>query len=155
MKPSSYLVETAHAGRLYVMPKPSGEWLEDDITELSRMGITHLVSLLETDEAGELGLGQEQMHCANVGVGFINFPIVDRGLPVNTAAFVNLATSLAPEIGQGGLVAIHCRAGIGRTGMLASCVYQCNRNVRQRGRCASYKSTRRSCAGHSRAVGVY
>ena len=43
MKPSIYQVEAPLEGALYVMPKPSGEWLAEDITALQDMGISHVI----------------------------------------------------------------------------------------------------------------
>ena len=126
MKPSIYRVDIASEGGLYVMPKPSGEWLAEDIAALQAMGIRHVISLLEKAEAEELGLLQEQEQCAAFKVRFTNFPIADRGLPEEPAGFAALAHRLSDELKEGMALAIHCRAGIGRTGMLAACTLQCN-----------------------------
>ena len=47
MKPSMYLVPTEAPGRLFILPKPSGEWLREDIAHIRAMGVDTLVSLLE------------------------------------------------------------------------------------------------------------
>jgi len=54
MKPSLYSIETCPIGSLFIMPKPSGEWLEEDIGHYKMQGITDVVSLLRSDEVAEL-----------------------------------------------------------------------------------------------------
>ncbi|WP_189582238.1 hypothetical protein [Litorimonas cladophorae] len=60
MKPSLYLIANCPAGCLFIMPKPSGEWLEDDIAHYKTVGLTDVVSLLRSDEIDELNLLDEE-----------------------------------------------------------------------------------------------
>lgn len=113
----------AMAGALYVMPKPSGEWLHEDVDEYRSLGIDHILSLLSLDEMEELGLQGEQVACGNKRLRFTRFGIVDRGLP-DVSQLVPLAEKLAREIAEGASLAVHCRAGIGRAGLVASCILQ-------------------------------
>jgi protein-tyrosine phosphatase len=50
------------------------------------------------------------------------FPIPDFGVPDDRDAFWSLASSLARRLNGGDRVLIHCGAGIGRTGTLATTV---------------------------------
>jgi protein-tyrosine phosphatase len=50
------------------------------------------------------------------------FPIPDFGVPDDRDAFWSLASSLARRLSGGDRVLIHCGAGIGRTGTLATTV---------------------------------
>jgi predicted protein tyrosine phosphatase len=52
----------------------------------------------------------------------IEFPIVEFGIPEDAEAFWKLACDLAVRLREGRHLLIHCLAGIGRTGMLATCV---------------------------------
>ena len=81
MKPSLYSIETCPIGSLFIMPKPSGEWLEEDIGHYKMQGITDVVSLLRSDEVAELNLTDEERYCRKVSIDFVRFPIQDRGLP--------------------------------------------------------------------------
>lgn len=105
------------------MPKPSGEWLSEDITHYKSFGITEIVSLLRDDEIQELALEGELEVCNQVGIGFKRFPIHDRGLP-EIISLRNLAKRAAKQIDAGASIAVHCRAGIGRAGLLACCILQ-------------------------------
>lgn len=121
MQPSIYKIQIALAGDLYIMPKPSGEWLRDDVKAYREIGISKIVSLLEHDEASELGLSDEGDICEAFGIGFAQYPIKDRGLPTNDD-FCELVNSTCVALKNGSNVAVHCRAGIGRSGMLTSCI---------------------------------
>ena len=50
------------------------------------------------------------------------FPIQDFGVPDDRESFWSLASRIAERLKAGGRVLIHCGAGIGRTGTLATCV---------------------------------
>ena len=123
IQPSIYRVEADLPGRLYLMPKPSTIWLADDLGALCEMGITYLVSLLCDDELADLGLEAEAQICSRIGMTFTRLPVADRGIP-ERRSFTALASSLAEDVRQGGSVAVHCRGGIGRAGMLSACVLQ-------------------------------
>jgi protein-tyrosine phosphatase len=112
-----YAVKTGTFGALFLMPKPSGEWLEEDISHYKAMGVTHIISLLRDNEV------EEQETCFTQGISFERFPITDRGLPDYSLLKI-LAESSAKQITDGNVIAIHCRAGIGRAGLLASCILQ-------------------------------
>lgn len=85
------------------------------------MGIDKIVSLLEPDEAADLGLVGEAAACSGHGIDFAQFSIPDRGVP-ELGAFRSLVEKLIHDLNAGTNIAIHCRAGIGRTGILASCI---------------------------------
>lgn len=55
-------------------------------------------------------------------MGFISFPIPDRGLPASLRDATVLARTLAQQLRDGRAVAIHCRAGIGRSSLVAAAV---------------------------------
>jgi len=123
MKPSIYPIEIHVTGQLFIMPKPSGEWLADDIAYYRTNGVTDILSLLRPDEIKELELSREALECANAGLSFQNLPIKDRGLP-KISDLKNLVKTSASEIIAGACIAVHCRAGIGRAGLLTCCILQ-------------------------------
>ena len=122
MQPSVYRIPLEGPGGLWIMPRPSGEWMTEDIAAYRQMGMRKIVSLLTVDEAANLGLSDEASCCAEQGLSFVNYPIPDRGMAENRAAFAMLARDIAAELMAGAAIGIHCRAGIGRSGMLACCV---------------------------------
>ena len=86
MKP--YWVDTGNPLRLAIVPRPrGGDWLEDELDQIKRAGIDVLVSMLQVDEAAELGLSSEAELCEARGIVFRSFPISDRETPSSTASF--------------------------------------------------------------------
>lgn len=105
------------------MPRPrGGDWLEDEINALRAMNVDVVVSLLETDEVQELDLEGEKRFCEAVGICFMSFPIADRNIPVSSSEALKFAESIEQLMAVGNSVVIHCRAGIGRSSIMAACV---------------------------------
>ncbi|NPU64421.1 protein tyrosine phosphatase [Bradyrhizobium sp. 83012] len=116
-------ISLATPGRLAIAARPRAEdWLADDIAGWARDGIVVVASLLEPAEADELGLQREAALCGAHGMAFVSFPIPDRGLPERRDAAQQLAGDLAAWLTDGADVLIHCRAGIGRSAVIAACV---------------------------------
>ena len=117
MKP--YWVETGNPLRLAIVPRPrGGDWLEDELDQMKRAGVDVLVSLLQVQEAAELGLSSEAELCEARGIVFRSFPVPDRETPPSTASFSRFVEDLRAEAHAGRSVAVHCRASIGRSSLL-------------------------------------
>ena len=114
-----YPVKRIGRGLLYVMPCPKAEKLERDLVQLRDRGITKLVSLLEPTEAEKWGVSHEADLCKKLGIAFVQFPIPDHKTPTNPKLFRQLIENLEQELSNGSYIAVHCLAGIGRTGLLA------------------------------------
>lgn len=109
--------------RLALMARPRGaDGLADEVASWQAANIKLVVSLLEAQEARELELGDEATECDAAGIRFISLPIADRGVPKDRLAVSTLSKEVASILGSGVAVAIHCRAGIGRTALFAGCV---------------------------------
>jgi len=93
------------------------DWLDVEVAEWKACGLEMVVSLLEREEISELGLQRESELCRARGIEFVSFPIPDRGVPEPRQA-LEIANSLANDIANGRSIAIHCRAGIGRSSMI-------------------------------------
>jgi len=89
--------------------------LQNDIGELAEAGIKKLVSLELPDNALSL-------LCKKEGIQWEYFYIPDFGIPENGDEFNGMIIRLLQSIQQGDAVCVHCRAGIGRTGMVLTCI---------------------------------
>jgi len=103
------------------MARPrANDWLLDEIESWRCEGVNVVISLLEAAETAELGLDDEQALCLEAGMTFTSFPIPDRGVPANRTAALGLADALVASLGSDEAVAVHCRAGIGRSSLIAA-----------------------------------
>lgn len=116
-----YWIETPRPGRVAIMPRPrGGDWLADELAAWRRAGVRTVVSLLTDDEGDELDLREEAEACREAGLNFVPFPVTDRGVPTSPAGWLALVQKLEAELAAGNDVAIHCRAGVGRSAILAA-----------------------------------
>lgn len=123
VQPTIYEIERIGSGFLAVMGRPrAGDCAADEFAGLSQLGIRNVISLLEHGEAVELGLADESSHCADARIAFHSFPIRDRGIPASAEALSVLACETYHRCAGGGSTLIHCRAGIGRSGLTAAAV---------------------------------
>ena len=122
MTPDLFWISGTWRGRLAITSRPrGGDWLADEARGLRSAGVDVVVSLLEPDEAVQLGLAGEAAALDKTGLGFVSFPIPDRGVPVTRQA-VALAGNLVAALEAGKNIAIHCRQSVGRSGLIASAV---------------------------------
>jgi len=107
--------------QLAIVPRPrGGDWLDDEMLALQEAGIDVVVSMLEEDEARELGLDQEASAAQKNGLRFINFPVPDRGLPLDTSSFTKFLEDIENLLALGKRIGIHCRACIGRSSVTSA-----------------------------------
>lgn len=81
-----------------------------------------MLTLLESPEVQELELLEEQALCEKLGIEFLSFPISDRSVPSSLREAKTLVAGLVAKVQSGVGVGVHCRAGIGRSGLVAGCV---------------------------------
>ena len=123
MAPEIFWIREVTTGRLAIMARPrSGDWLRDEVSGWSRAGLNAVVCLLEAAELRELELQDESALCQTSNIEFIAFPIRDRGVPSSVRQTAQLVERVVALLHTGSSVAIHCRAGIGRSSLIAGCV---------------------------------
>ncbi|MGC2448800.1 MAG: dual specificity protein phosphatase family protein [Candidatus Sulfotelmatobacter sp.] len=110
-------------GKVALAARPrGGDWLEDDIADWKRSGIQSVLSLLTAGEQLELGLGDEGREVQRQGLEFSSYPIPDLQVPRSEAKLAEVLDNVAGGLSNGRNVLIHCRQGIGRTGLVAACL---------------------------------
>jgi protein-tyrosine phosphatase len=123
MNTNLYWIEGPWPGRLAVSPRPrGGEWLEDEILGWAESGVDVAVSLLIQEERSELDLNKEEEICRAHNISFFSFPIEDLGVPASRNEAVNFVNMLEHLLVEGHRIVVHCRGGIGRSGLIAASV---------------------------------
>jgi protein-tyrosine phosphatase len=118
-----YWIDGPWPGRLAILARPrGGDWLEDEVRSWKKSGLNVVVSLLMPEESLEFDLQNEGSSCEVHGIQFMSFAIPDRGVPDSWRDAGQLVGQLREQIAEGRNVAIHCRQGIGRSGLLAACL---------------------------------
>jgi protein-tyrosine phosphatase len=121
MNPDLFWIAGPWRGRLAIATRPrGGEWLQDEVRRWRQAGIDVVISVLESDEAAQLELLDEAKAADANGIRFISFPIPDRGVPASVPASLSLMATISSVLGEGRNVAVHCRQGIGRSGLIAA-----------------------------------
>lgn len=121
MRPTLWTTRTASGGAVSITARPRpGDWLGDEMRALRDAGIDTLISALTDTETRELDLADEPDAAHAAGLNFTPLPIPDLGIPTDTKTFLATLAPLATHVETGGHVAVHCRAGIGRSGIIAT-----------------------------------
>lgn len=116
-------VDGPWVGRLALAARPrGGDWLESEMTAWHRDGIDTVVSLLEPAEEHALDLVHERDAVEGQGMHFVSIPLADRSVPPSRTAFSRELEKLDRELTGGRNLAVHCRQGVGRTGIVAACL---------------------------------
>lgn len=106
-------------GTLILGPMPKDE---ETVGRIAQSGIDAVLTLATAEELSEYGVPHMHDVFLKHAVSWTHFPIRDFDIPsdVDTRAWSALETILAARLKNGGSVLIHCRAGFGRSGMMAA-----------------------------------
>jgi len=119
MSDKVFWIEDAQPHRLAMMPRPRST---EEIRNWRTEGLDTIVCLLAPEEIEELDLQDEGALCESLGMEFVAYPMRDRGLPTSYRATATLVDALVAKLRAGKSVGIHCRVGIGRSGLISACV---------------------------------
>lgn len=118
-----YWIDGSWRGKIALAARPrGGEWLGDEMARWKREGIDSVLSLLTAEEEREMDLASEAREAEAQGLQFSSFPIPDRQVPNSEGKLVEVLDKLNSTLSAGKSVLIHCRQGIGRTGLVAACL---------------------------------
>jgi protein-tyrosine phosphatase len=123
MRKELYWIDGPWPGKLAIAARPrGGDWLRDDIANWKRAGINSVLSLLTPDEATDLDIRDEANEIRMQGMEFTSFPIPDRQIPKPEVKWGEVLERVARVLLSGKNVLVHCRQGIGRSGLAAACL---------------------------------
>jgi protein-tyrosine phosphatase len=81
-----------------------------------------VLSLLTPGEEKDLGLRDEDGEVRKQGMEFTSFPIPDLQIPRSEAKWAEVLEKVTRSLSSGKNVLVHCRQGIGRSGLVAACL---------------------------------
>jgi len=123
MRKELYWIDGRWPGKLAMSARPrGGDWLKDDIANWKRSNIAAVLSLLTADEERDLDLRDEAGEAKAQGMEFASFPIPDRQVPRSEARWSEVLERMSRALLDGKNVLVHCRQGIGRSGLVAACL---------------------------------
>jgi protein-tyrosine phosphatase len=105
-----------------------GRWARDLETDLRRLREEYdtgvLVSLLERDEYSDLGVDELFQKAEEMGIEVLHLPIPNYGVPLASEEgnYRPMIEDVAERLEKGQTVVVHCRGGLGRSGMVAASV---------------------------------
>ncbi len=144
--PNSYWVEP---GKLLAGEYPGGE---SEAATCKRLKLLHEAGIRHFFDLTEPGELRPYQPLLPPDAGYLNFPIPDHSVPRSAQRMQEILVALAAAHGADGGIYVHCRAGIGRTGMTIGCwlreqgadadaaLDELNRLWRQNARSASWPS---------------
>lgn len=101
-------------GKLGGMPRPGiVAALEEDLEGLRRLGVEVLVTVEETATVAPEALRAS-------GIEALHFPLEDMTAPSEDVC-ASWCAELSVRLDRGAVIAVHCRAGQGRTGTILAC----------------------------------
>ena len=106
-------------------PGLAGLWARDltvDLRGLRELKTTTLVCLLPDDELDFLKIAALPESAEQFGLAFRRFPFDDGGIPHDEPRFDEFLDELAGDFQKRAHLVIHCRGGLGRSGLVAACL---------------------------------
>jgi protein-tyrosine phosphatase len=118
-----YWIDGPWPGKLAIAARPrGGDWLEDELQSWRNSSVNTVLSLLTSNEEQDLDLKAESLVAKRQGLKFLSLPIPDREVPTSLSEVVPVLHQLDAHLAAGKNAVIHCRQGVGRSGMMAACL---------------------------------
>lgn len=101
-------------------PGTKGVGLSHSVAELKAAGAKAIITLMYDEELVKNGAQQLVIECEQAGLSWFQLPILDDDAPNEafSLAFNKHLNDILAIIKSGGSVAVHCKGGSGRTGLV-------------------------------------
>ncbi|MDI4652943.1 MULTISPECIES: dual specificity protein phosphatase family protein [Pseudoalteromonas] len=101
-------------------PGTKGVGLSQSVADLKAAGAKAIITLMYDEELIKNGAQQLAIECEQAGLSWFQLPIVDDDAPSEafSLAFNKHLNEILAIIKSGGSVAVHCKGGSGRTGLV-------------------------------------
>mmetsp|Transcript_6316 Transcript_6316/g.13929 ORF Transcript_6316/g.13929 Transcript_6316/m.13929 type:complete len:204 (+) Transcript_6316:116-727(+) len=96
--------------------------VDEDLQRLrDHFQVTTIVCLLNAAELRSFSLRNYEDHVTQSGLSYISFPIVECAAPDSLPTAAAFVETLVQRLQLGEVLAVHCRGGVGRAGLVAAC----------------------------------
>lgn len=101
-------------------PGTKGVGLSQSVADLKAAGAKAIITLMYDEELVKNGAQQLAIECEQAGLSWFQLPILDDDAPNEafSLAFNKHLNEILAIIKSGGSVAVHCKGGSGRTGLV-------------------------------------
>ena len=103
-------------GRSPIMGRFDSLEMIKDLNEIKEKGIDNIVSIIE-----DIPHGYEE-YCKSIGLKHFWYTVDDYCAPSNIDTFRSFSDAILLDIDMGAKTVIHCKAGVGRTGLTLACI---------------------------------
>lgn len=93
--------------------------LDADLDELVRLGTTHLVTLVTSEELRTYGVEDLPERAVARGIAYRHLPLVDQR--AGDAEGIRELVTWVRDAARTGTITVHCLGGLGRSGLVAAC----------------------------------
>lgn len=111
-------------GSLLLTPCPGtqGSDLESSLLQLKSAGATAIVTLMTRSEMSQNQVERIERQCESLELAWIHLPVEDEGAPTEefAEAWRQVRADLHKRLDNNEAIAIHCKGGSGRTGVVAA-----------------------------------
>ena len=105
-------------GRVLAGEHPTGSDRAESRVRLARLHAAGIDSFVDLTEKGEM---PAYRHLLPRGTDYLRSPIADTRVPNNVSQTRQVLANIRTSLDRGRRIYVHCRAGIGRTGLIIGC----------------------------------
>jgi protein-tyrosine phosphatase len=112
------------AGQLIFTPCPGtrGSSLDEALATLQQAGASAVISLMPHSELAANAVEAVDARCQALGLAWFHLPVADEQVPLDdfAAAWQQSSAAILARLRAGQRLALHCKGGSGRTGLIAA-----------------------------------
>ena len=118
-----YWIPRPWPGKLAIAARPRGsDWLDSEMPDWKNASVNAVLSRLTSHEERDLDLARREAPVVDEGLWFASLSVPDRYVPSSPSELAPTLDEIDAELTSGKNVVIHCRQGVGRSGMIARCL---------------------------------